>query len=293
MSENVDVTKITSTSIDDVTEDTLLENIKETASKTFTEEISETLNKYVTKLEEVCNAPPQKSVEYCYKVRYLNMIVTHKSKPEKYSVKILVPNKFTEFIKLREEDTSPRPLGGPHLGGPPVKDNLNTPDANQVVETSVVENKTKSAEPPVDTSVVEDANSIVTPVVESAETQGANPVVTQVANPISTPLDPLKVILSYENGKYTVQDKEGSNFHILERKDITQCFAYKSSPSAPEDQTQNSNGFFSSITSKFKSIKNGYKQLDEQKGGKRRTKKHRVTKKLNQKRRGFKSRSNK
>ena len=150
--------------------------------------------------------------------------------------------------------------------------------------------------------------------------------------PASDAADPNKVILSYEgDGKYSVKDKfePDSNYHVLERKDKNQCFAYNPSynpsetvPTSAEQTTLSdkavnvgnrlngtAQGIKTSLGNAAQGVgntlnnffgRNKYEKMDETEnllnttGGKRKTKKRRTTRKLNQRKRlGFKSRSNK
>jgi hypothetical protein len=236
----------------------------------------------------------------CAKAVYLQKVILLKTDPNNYDKNITIKDDIKNIDtstlgptveKDADDDTgagAPGSTAGTGAGatGPPGDDGAGAGATGPPVAIN-------STVPIANTSTGPSANN----------TTGPSPA------PVATS-DKNRVILSYD-GSYKVQSDFKSDYHVLERKDETQCFAYNPSynpfetvPSAEQSLKERVGNvgkkFWWGRDDKKKDTVDNTEVINPifsaaaTKGGKRKTKKRRTTRKLNQRKRlGFKSRSKK
>ena len=298
---------------------------------------------FAKELVDKCNANDLNDTmsPKCLKAIYLQKVILLKVNPDNYNkkIKIDIPNSDEPIVI--EDSAGETGDSGSSKGasGPPVdsgsKDasqDSNDPSAGAPVvppgASAGSQDGKGATNPPVD------SKGAASPPVDmttgaSAGANGSGPPGATTTSPPGTSLDKNIVILSYDNGSYSVKNNIESGYHVLERKNPTECFAYN--PSYKPSETSETvsvgkklsdvaqdvgnklsnvaqglgnrmnnavQGAVQRVTQKFRGSQ--FEKLDESdeiiplitKGGKLRTKKRRITKKRVQKK-PFKSRSKK
>ena len=322
--------------IKSVTEVMIKARIKTVSSSMYTienKDIADALIEFAEELVKVCGDDKNRSK--CAKALYLQKVIKLKTDPNNYNKNI----KITDDIDNIDMSTP-----DPTVEEDPPVTTVDSTTVDTVVSTPVTTVDSTPGATVVSTPVTTVDTIVSAPVVdsESNSLDSANGPPASVA-PLS---DKNRVILSYEDGSYLVKDEFKSNYHVLERKDETQCFAYNPSYNQPNPDSIPEQGALQGFGKKFssaaenagktlsgaaenagktltgalQSIKNKFgtekkKNYDTiytpgdpnnatnvnsplhtnaKTGGKRRTKKRRITRKRNQQKlRLFKSRSKK
>jgi hypothetical protein len=330
--------------------------IKRLSDTDFTDDIITVLTPYLTELTAY-NEDVLIPLPYNNKITYLINLINAKNNPSAYTIKCAIPSNYDDVPPLLDVSGNPLPAA-PVTPGAPGDGTAGATGATGATDTTDTTGATVTPVTPGDGTA--GATGDGTPVIPAGgpgTTGGPGATVTTVtpgdgttggpgatgnganaknavqasssvqASPAAQAQD-LKVILRFEGDNtykvIEVKDKTDTD-HILERKDITQCFAYKSPSAEAASSAPTTGSTFSTtlkntgknIMEKFPSFPSFGKKpaagpngtnagtganavtneetmnpMQANTGGKRKTKKRRITKKRNQKK-PFKSRSKK
>ena len=206
--------------IKSVTEYMIEERIKTVSPSSYTienKDIADALVEFAEELVKVCG--DDKNSSKCAKALYLQKVINLKTgSSENYNKNIKITDNFKNIDSSTPAPTVEEDPPVTPLVDSTTVDTVDTVDSTPgatVVSTPVTTVDTIVSAPVVDS--------------ESNSLDSANGPPASVA-PLS---DKNRVILSYEDGSYLVKDEFKSNYHVLERKDETQCFAYNPSYNQP------------------------------------------------------------
>ena len=249
--------------IKSVTEVMIKARIKTVSPSSYTienKDIADALVEFAEGLVKVCGNPFDSK---CEKALYLQKVIKLKTKPENYKKNITITDDINNIDSSTPDPTVEKDADDDDDSSKTVTSTDGTPvtTVNTVVSTDSTGDGT-----PVTT--VDPALVTVSPVVstdstgDGAKDDGAKGDGTTVPVPIANTTDPSavtstgplpasvapvpsdknRVILSYVDGSYLVKDEFKSNYHVLERKDETQCFAYNPSYNPPKLDSMSEQG---------------------------------------------------